>query len=54
MFLNLKFLGLVYLGEGFIGLTCSDILYNIARNFKFAGYPANEATKKTNESKLFA
>lgn len=54
MFLNLKSLGLVYLGEGFVGLTCSDVLYNIARNFKFAGYPTNEATKKMNESKSFA
>ncbi len=54
MFLNLKSFGLVYLGEGFIGLTCSDVLYNIARNFKFAGYPINEVTKKMNESKSFA
>ncbi len=53
MYLNLNSRGLVYLGEGFVGLVDEDSLYLVVRGFKYAGYPINEATKKMNEQKLF-
>ena len=53
MLLNFKTSGVTYLGEGFVGISNLDVLYYVARGFKFAGYPINEATKKMNEQKLY-
>lgn len=53
MLLNFNVYGITYIGEGFIGIENSDILYLVARRFKYTGYPINEATKKMNETKLF-
>lgn len=53
MLLNCKARGVTYLGDGFIGISSLDTLYEVVMNFKFAGYPTNEATKKMNEEKLF-
>ncbi len=53
MFLNFKGQGVIYLGEGFVGISTPDTLYYVACGFKYAGYPINEATRKMNEQKLF-
>ena len=53
MFLNLNSRGVVHLGEGFVGIVESDVLYSIVRGFKYYGYPVNQATKELNSKKLF-
>ena len=53
MLLNFKARGVTYLGDGFIGISSLDTLYEVVMNFKFAGYPKNEATKEINKNKLF-
>ena len=53
MFLNFKARGITYLGEGFVGISSLDTLYEVVMNFKFTGYPTNEATKEMNKGKLF-
>lgn len=53
MHLHFKEYGVVYLGDGFVGINNTDTLYYVVRGFKYAGYPINEATKKMNEQKLF-
>ena len=52
MHLNLNATGTIRL-DNIIGLTHPDALYLVVRNFKYAGYPTNDATKKLNEAKLF-
>ena len=53
MLLNFKSRGITYLGDGFVGISSLDTLYEVVMNFKFAGYPTNEATKEMNKGKLF-
>lgn len=53
MYLNLKIKGVVWIGGGYVGILYPDLLYPIARGFKYAGYPINDATKKMNDTRLF-
>ena len=52
MYLNLNANGIIKI-ENVFGLTCPDALYLVARNFKYTGYPVNDATKQLNKDKLF-
>lgn len=45
--------GVIYLGDGCVGIDGLGTLHNVAPGLKFAGYNTNEATIEINKDKLF-